>query len=63
MKFVISWRQRPAASSREYEAAHERVLEICSEVLHSSEFTDPRERRRRRSSYHGVDRLVWSSGH
>ncbi len=28
MKFVISWRERPAASSREYEAAHERVLQI-----------------------------------
>ncbi len=28
MKYVISWRERPAASSREYEAAHERVLEI-----------------------------------
>jgi hypothetical protein len=28
MKFVISWRERPAASSREYEAAHERILEI-----------------------------------
>jgi hypothetical protein len=31
MKFVISWRERPAASSREYEAAHERILEIFSE--------------------------------
>ena len=28
MKFVISWRERPAASARDYEAAHERVLEI-----------------------------------
>ena len=28
MKYVISWRERPAASSREYEAAHERILEI-----------------------------------
>ena len=28
MKYVISWRERPAASAREYEAAHERVLEI-----------------------------------
>jgi hypothetical protein len=28
MKYVISWRERPAASSRDYEAAHERVLEI-----------------------------------
>jgi hypothetical protein len=31
MKYVISWRERPAASSREYEAAPERVLEIFSE--------------------------------
>jgi hypothetical protein len=28
MKYVISWRERPAASSREYEAAHERILQI-----------------------------------
>jgi Protein of unknown function (DUF3303) len=30
MKYVISWRERPAASAREYEAAHERVLQIFS---------------------------------
>ena len=28
MKYVISWRERPAASARDYETAHERVLEI-----------------------------------
>ncbi len=28
MKYVISWRERPAASAREYELAHERVLQI-----------------------------------
>jgi hypothetical protein len=28
MKYVISWRERPAASARDYEAAHDRVLEI-----------------------------------
>ena len=28
MKYAISWRERPAASSREYEAAHERILQI-----------------------------------
>jgi len=28
VKYVVSWRERPAASSREYEAAHERILEI-----------------------------------
>ena len=28
MKYVISWRERPAASARDYEAAHERVLEV-----------------------------------
>jgi len=28
MKYVIPWRERPAASARDYEAAHDRVLEI-----------------------------------
>ena len=28
MKYVISWRERPAASAKDYEAAHERVLQI-----------------------------------
>ncbi len=28
MKYVISWHERPAASARDYEAAHDRVLEI-----------------------------------
>jgi len=28
MKYVISWRERTAASARDYEAAHDRVLEI-----------------------------------
>ena len=28
MKYVISWRERPAASFRDYEAAQERVLKI-----------------------------------
>jgi hypothetical protein len=28
MKYIISWRERPAASAKDYEAAHERVLEI-----------------------------------
>jgi hypothetical protein len=31
MKYVISWHERPAASARDYEAAHERILEIFSE--------------------------------
>ena len=31
MKYVISWRERPAASARDYEAAHERILEIFSD--------------------------------
>jgi hypothetical protein len=26
MKYVVTWRERPAASSRDYEAAQERVL-------------------------------------
>jgi hypothetical protein len=28
MKYVVSWRERPAASSGDYEAAQERVLKI-----------------------------------
>jgi hypothetical protein len=28
MKYVISWRERPAASAKDYESAHERVLQI-----------------------------------
>jgi hypothetical protein len=28
MKYVISWRERPAASAKDYEGAHERVLQI-----------------------------------
>ena len=28
MKYCISWRERPAASAKDYEAAHERVLQI-----------------------------------
>jgi uncharacterized protein DUF3303 len=28
MKFVISWRERPAASARDYEDAQERILAI-----------------------------------
>ena len=28
MKYVISWHERPAASSRDYEAAQERCLQI-----------------------------------
>jgi hypothetical protein len=31
MKYVISWRERPAASSKDYEAAQERCLEIFSD--------------------------------
>jgi hypothetical protein len=31
MKYVISWRERPAASAKDYEAAHVRVLEIFSD--------------------------------
>jgi hypothetical protein len=28
MKYVISWRERPAASASDYEGAHDRVLQI-----------------------------------
>jgi hypothetical protein len=28
MKYVISWRERPAATSRDYEDAHQRCLQI-----------------------------------
>jgi hypothetical protein len=30
MKYVISWRERPTASAKDYEAAQERVLQIFS---------------------------------
>lgn len=28
MKYVVSWRERPAASSKDYEAAHRRCLQL-----------------------------------
>ena len=28
MKYVISWRERPAASFKDYEASHERIMQI-----------------------------------
>jgi hypothetical protein len=28
MKYVISWRERPAASSKDYEGAHLRIMQI-----------------------------------
>ena len=38
MKYVISWRERPAASSREYEAAHERILAIFKDMKMPASF-------------------------
>jgi Domain of unknown function (DUF3303) len=28
MKYVVSWRERPAASSSDYEAAHRRIMQL-----------------------------------
>jgi len=39
MKYVITWRERPAASSRDYEAAQERVLEIFKDWKMPASFT------------------------
>ena len=41
MKYVISWRERPAASARDYEAAHERVLEIFKDWKMPASFLVP----------------------
>ncbi len=41
MKYVISWRERPAASAKDYEAAHERVLQIFTRLENAREFYDP----------------------
>ena len=38
MKYVMSWRERPAATSREYEAAHERILAIFKDWRMPSSF-------------------------
>jgi hypothetical protein len=39
MKYAIVWRERPAASSREYEAAQERILEIFKDWRMPDSFT------------------------
>ena len=39
MKYVIAWRERPAASARDYEAAHERILEIFKDWQMPASFT------------------------
>src|ERR1035441_2588077 len=39
MKYVISWRERPAASARDYEAAHDRVLEIFKDWKKPASFS------------------------
>ncbi len=39
MKYVITWHERPAASSRDYEAAQERVLEIFKDWKFPASFT------------------------
>lgn len=39
MKYVISWRERPAASSKDYEAAHERIMEIFKDWKFPASFT------------------------
>jgi Domain of unknown function (DUF3303) len=39
MKYVISWRERPAASSKDYEAAHERIMEIFKDWKFPASFS------------------------
>ena len=39
MKYVISWRERPAASSRDYEAAHERIMQIFKDWKFPASFS------------------------
>ena len=39
MKYVISWRERPAASSKDYEAAHERIMEIFKDFKFPASFS------------------------
>ena len=39
MKYVISWRERPAASAKDDEAAHDRVLEIFKDWKKPASFT------------------------
>ena len=39
MKYVISWRERPAASSRDYEAAHQRIMEIFKDWKFPASFS------------------------
>ena len=39
MKYVIAWHERPAASARDYEAAHERILEIFKDWQMPASFT------------------------
>jgi hypothetical protein len=39
MKWVISWRERPAGSAKDYEAAHDRVLQIFKDWKKPESFT------------------------
>ena len=39
MKYVISWRERAAASTKDYEAAHERVMEIFKDWKFPASFS------------------------
>jgi len=39
MKYVVSWRERPAASFRDYEAAQERVLDVFKSWQMPASFT------------------------
>jgi hypothetical protein len=38
MKYVVSWRERPAASSKDYETAQERIMEIFKDWKFPSSF-------------------------
>lgn len=39
MKYVISWRERPAASSKDYETAQERIMQIFKDWKFPASFS------------------------
>jgi hypothetical protein len=39
VKYLVSWRERPAASAKDYEAAHERILSIFKDYKFPASFS------------------------
>jgi Protein of unknown function (DUF3303) len=39
VKYVISWNERPAASAKDYEAAHQRVMQVFKDWKFPASFT------------------------